>query len=79
MCSEGLEKWDSFPKENQGCILEVDLEYPESLHDKHNDYPLAPDRVKVGRVEKLIPHLGDRKNYVLHVNNLKQYLKLAWF
>ena len=25
-----------------GCILEVDLEYPMQLHDKHNDYPLAP-------------------------------------
>ena len=41
----------------------------------YNDYPLAPDRVKVGRVEKLIPHLGERKNCVLHVNNFKQYLK----
>ena len=24
------------------CILEVDLEYPEDLHDLDNDYPLAP-------------------------------------
>lgn len=22
-------------------ILEVDLHYPDQLHDKHNDYPLA--------------------------------------
>ena len=22
-------------------ILEVDLEYPDHLHDNHNDYPLA--------------------------------------
>jgi len=32
---------------NKGLILEVDLEYPESLHDNHNDYPLAAEKVKV--------------------------------
>ena len=31
----------------KGLILEVDLEYPEDLHDLHNDYPLAPEKVKV--------------------------------
>ena len=36
-------------KENseKGFIAEVDLEYPEELHDLHNDYPVAPEKVKV--------------------------------
>ena len=31
----------------KGLILEFDLEYPEGLHNLHNDYPLAPEKVKV--------------------------------
>ena len=31
----------------KGLILEVDLEYPKELHDMHDDYPLAPERMKV--------------------------------
>ena len=30
-----------------GCMLEVDLEYPQELHDLHNDYPMAPEKMVV--------------------------------
>ena len=60
------------------CILEVDLEYPENLHDRHNDYPLCPEKVKCKNgVEKLIPNLRDKKKYVLHYKNLIQCLDMG--
>ena len=31
----------------RGLILEVDLEYPQELHDLHNEYSLAPEKIKV--------------------------------
>ena len=33
----------------KGLILEVDLEYPKKLHDLHNDYPLAREKIKVNK------------------------------
>ena len=32
---------------NIGCIVECDLIYPNSLHELHADYPLAPEKHKV--------------------------------
>ena len=78
-------------------ILEVDLEYPQELHDLHNDYPLAPEKTKVSSgmlseyckkiadkhnisielVNKLIPTLRDKEEYVLHYCNLQLYLDLG--
>ena len=63
--------------EKHSCILEVDLEYPKSLHNLHSDYPLAPEQIEVNKVLKLIPNLGDKKRYILHYENLKQYLSLG--
>ena len=72
MCEEEFKNWRSNAS-SSGCILEVDLKYPKEIHDLHNDYPLAPERLKIGGVEKLILNLCDKKNYVVHHEALKQH------
>ena len=66
-----IQVWEKTP-----CILEVDLEYPEPLHDKHNDYPFCPEKVECKNgVEKLIPNLRDKTKYIIHYKNLIQCLR----
>ena len=65
MTEQELDDWKHF-----SCFLEVDLEYPKDLHNLHNDYPLAPERIKIGNVEKLIQNLNNNTNYVVHYENL---------
>ena len=76
-----------------GYFLEVDLEYYDKLHDLHNDYPLAPEKLavssdmlskyckkiadKVSDVKRLIPNLGNKTNYAVHYINLQLYLSLG--
>ena len=60
MTDDEIDDW-----KHLSCILDVDIEYPEDLHNLHNDYPLASERVKMGNVEKLIPNLDNKTNYVV--------------
>ena len=53
--------------------MEIDLECPEELHDKHNDLPMAPEKIKV--TEEMLPprQLEIKNNYNVKVgitNNL---------
>ena len=61
-----------------GFILEVDLEYPQELHDRHNNYPLAPVTTQVPG-DWYSPYQQDlaRENYVIHYRNLQLYLSLG--
>ena len=73
-----LPHWDFITDDDGiGCILEVDLEYPEGLHDAHNEYLLAPESLKIEGVNKLIPNLQNKTNYVIHYKNLQQCLDLG--
>ena len=79
MAEKELENWEEFvEEEGVGCILEVDLEYPVELHDFHNDFPLAPEKMILGnKVEKLTQNLRDKEKMVLHGKNLQLYLSLG--
>ena len=55
--------------------MEVDGEYPKELHENHNELPFLMERMKIGRVEKLVPNLKDKKGYVVHIKALDQALK----
>ena len=66
------------------------------MHELHNDYPFAPERleisqnmlskycfniankygVKTGRVNKLVPDLGNTSKYVVQYRNIQLYLSL---
>ena len=62
---------------DEGYILEVDLEYPISLHDEHSDFPFCTE-TKVppgGSHPKLLATVEDKQKYVIHYVALKQALK----
>ena len=42
---------------SKGYILEVDVKYPEKLHDLHSDLPFLPKRMKIDKCKKLVCHL----------------------
>ena len=59
---------------DKGYILEVDIKYPRKLHDLHSDLPFLPKRMKIDKYKKLVCNLHNKKNYVIHINSLKQAL-----
>ncbi|XP_026831409.1 uncharacterized protein LOC113563669 [Ooceraea biroi] len=51
------------PDSPKGYVLEIDLEYPQHLHDAHTDLPFCPMRDKPpgNRQDKLLATLCDKK------------------
>ena len=55
-------------------FLEVDVQYPEKIHELHNDLPFLQERMKIEKTEKLGASLHDKTEYVISIRDLKQVL-----
>ena len=57
-----------------GYLLEVDLEYLNKLHELHNDYPLAPEKLAVSSdvLSKYCKKIADK--YEIKVCNVKKLI-----
>ena len=60
---------------DKGYVLEIDVSYPKELHNQHNDLPLMCERMEINGMEKPVPNLRDKKNYVMHIEALNQVLQ----
>lgn len=60
--------------DNIGYVLEVDLDYPQTLHDNHNELPFCPTNKAFNEDTpmKLIADLNNKTNYVIHYKSLIQ-------
>lgn len=64
---------NSSSESKYGYLVEADINYPNHLHDLHNDYPFLCQkrRVNESKHEKLILDLNDKKKNTLHYLTLQ--------
>ena len=60
--------------DNKGYILDVDVDYPSKFQNLHSNLPFLPERMVINNTKKLVCNLNDKKNYIVHINVLKQAL-----
>ena len=67
-----------------GYFLDVDLKYPDELHELHNDYPIAPEKIAVSSdmlsnyckkiADKYEIKVGDVKKLIPNLGNKTNYV-----
>ena len=60
--------------DNKGYIIDADVDYPSKLQNLQSDLPFLPERMVINNTKKLVCNLNDKKNYIVHINVLKQPL-----
>ena len=55
--------------------ISVDKEYPKELRKNRKKLPFLAERMKFGKVEKLIPNLKDKKTCAFYIKSLNHVLK----
>ena len=58
----------------KGCLLKVDVSYPNDLHNLHDNLPFMCERKKINGVQKLVPNLYAKK-YVIYIAALNEAIK----
>ena len=53
-------------KSDERYFLEVDVQYPENLHNLHNDLPFLPERMKTEKDERLVANFHDKIEFYTH-------------
>ena len=61
-------------KSDVGYFLEVDFEYPNELHELHNDYPLAPEKLAVSNNMLSTYYKKIADEYDIKVDNVKKLI-----
>ena len=41
-----------YDESNEGLLLDLDVQYPENLHNFHNDLPFLLEKMKIEKFEK---------------------------
>ena len=61
-------------KNNIGYFLKVGLEYPNKLHELHNDYPLAPEKLTISgnMLSKYCKEIADK--YKIKAGDVKKLI-----
>ena len=58
---------------DKAYFLKVDIQYPEKIHELHNDLLFLSERMKIEKDEKLLANSHDKTKCVIHIRNLKNH------